>query len=125
MNEDLDSGDVVYQEQIAVDPSDTAHTLYLKLKELEAAVFAEGWRRIRAGCFDRRAQAESRATRHRRRDLFEPAVQRIDLDEIVRAEDLLRRLRALTTNRVDEAAYFEADNRRYRVQLTITPEGAG
>ena len=37
-------------------------------------------------------------------------------------EDTLRTLRALTTNDVDEAAYFEVDGRRYRVQVTITPE---
>jgi len=124
MSEGLDSGDVVYQEQVAIDPADTAHTLYLKLKELEVRVFSEGWRRIRDGRIDRTAQVEDQATLHRRRDLFAPAVQRIDLDEVVRAADLLRRLRALTTNRVDEAAYFEVDNRKYRVQVSITPDGA-
>ncbi|MGE5244012.1 MAG: methionyl-tRNA formyltransferase [Betaproteobacteria bacterium] len=123
MTEGLDNGDVVYQEQIAVDPADTAHTLYSKLKALELRVFAEGWRRIREGRIDRTAQPEPQATFHRRRDLFEPAVQRIDLDGLVRASDLLRRLRALTTSRVNEAAYFEANDRRYRVQVTITPEG--
>ena len=40
----------------------------------------------------------------------------------MRVEDVLRTLRALTTNDVDEAAYFEVDGRRYRVQVTITPE---
>jgi len=34
----------------------------------------------------------------------------------------LRRLRALTTNRIDEAAYYEVNGRRYRVQLLITEE---
>jgi hypothetical protein len=34
----------------------------------------------------------------------------------------LRQLRALTTNRLDEAAYFETGAQRYRVQVTITPE---
>lgn len=122
MTEGLDNGDVVYQEQIAVDPADTAHTLYLKLKTLELRVFAEGWRRIREGRVDRQAQSDRQATFHRRRDLLEPTVQKIDLDDVVRASDLLRRLRALTTSRIDEAAYFEANDRRYRVQVTITPE---
>jgi methionyl-tRNA formyltransferase len=122
MSEGLDSGDVVYQEQIAVDPADTAHTLYMKLKALELRVFAEGWRRLCEGRATRQAQPERDATFHRRRDLFEPGVQQIDLESVVRASDLLRRLRALTTSRLDEAAYFVANDRRYRVQVTITPE---
>jgi methionyl-tRNA formyltransferase len=123
MTEGLDDGDVVHQEQIAVDPADTAHTLYLKLKDLELRVFVEGWRRLSQGRVSTTAQPEQHATVHRRRDLFEASVQRIELDHVVRASDLLRRLRALTTNRVDEAAYFEEGDRRYRVQVTITPEG--
>jgi methionyl-tRNA formyltransferase len=121
MTEALDSGAIVHQAQIAIDPSDTAHTLYLKLKELELRVFAEGWQRI---CDGRAASTEQpgHGTVHRRADLFEPAVQKLELDEVVRASDLLRRLRALTTSRLDEAAYFDAGSRRYRVQITITPE---
>jgi methionyl-tRNA formyltransferase len=122
MTESVDSGDVVYQERIAIDPADTAHTLYLKIKDLELRVFAEGWRRVRDGRFNRQAQVARESTFHRRRDLFSPTVQKIELDDVVRASDLLRRLRALTTSRLDEAAYFEADDRRYRVQVTITPE---
>ncbi|HSC28709.1 MAG TPA: hypothetical protein VLD67_15640, partial [Vicinamibacterales bacterium] len=69
-------------------------------------------------------QSADRATIHRRRDLFDPAVQRIDLNAVVSPGDLLRRLRALTTSRVEEAAYFESGGRKYRVQVTITPESA-
>jgi hypothetical protein len=43
----------------------------------------------------------------------------------VRAADLLRRLRALTTDRLDEAAYFESGGRKYRVQVTIVPDAGG
>jgi hypothetical protein len=98
--------------------------LYLKLKALEVRVFREGWQRIRDGRREGVPQPGSQATGHRRQDLFDPAVQRIDLDGVVRAADLLRRLRALTTSRLDEAAYFESGDRRYRVQVTITPDGA-
>ena len=66
-------------------------------------------------------QSGEQATVHRRQSLFDPAVQRIDLDAVCRTADLLRRLRALTTNRLDEAAYFVSGDRKYRVQVTITP----
>jgi methionyl-tRNA formyltransferase len=123
VTEGLDDGDIVYRQQIDVDPADTAHTLYGKLKALELHVFAIGWALVREGGATGEPQVAQQATFHRRRELFEPAIQRIDLDEVVRASDLLRRLRALTTSRVDEAAYFDANGRRYRVQVSITPEG--
>jgi methionyl-tRNA formyltransferase len=122
MDEALDTGDVVCRKQIEIDPADTAHTLYLKLKSLEVQVFAEGWQRIRSGCRARTPQAAGQATTHRRQLLFDPSVQRIDLDAVIKTSDLLRRLRALTTNRVEEAAYFVSGHRRYRVQVTITPD---
>lgn len=124
MSESLDAGDVVYQEQLPAEPADTAHTLYQKLKALELHVFREGWQRVREGRREGIPQASEIATMHRRKDLFDPAVQRIDLDRIFRAADLLRHLRALTTSRLDEAAYFESGDRKYRVQITITPDGA-
>lgn len=123
LSERLDCGDVVYQEEVATDPGDTAHSLYHKVKDLEVRVFREGWRRICEGRAERIPQVEDGGTFHRRADLFTPAVQRIDLNEVVRSADLLRRLRALTTSQIGEAAYFESDDRRYRVQVTITPEG--
>jgi methionyl-tRNA formyltransferase len=123
VTEGLDDGDIVYRQQIDIDPADTAHTLYAKLKALELHVFATGWALVRAGRATGEPQVAQHATFHRRRELFQPAVQRIDLDQVLRASDLLRRLRALTTSRVDEAAYFETNGRRYRVQVTITPEG--
>ncbi|HXW04267.1 MAG TPA: formyltransferase family protein [Vicinamibacterales bacterium] len=122
MSEALDAGDIVHQEQIPVDPSDTADTLYQKLKALEVCVFRAGWRQLVEGRVRRVPQAGDVATTHRRRDLFDPALQRIDLDAPTQAAELLRRLRALTTNRLDEAAYFERDGRRYRVQVSITPD---
>jgi methionyl-tRNA formyltransferase len=123
VTEGLDDGDIVYREQIAIDPGDTAHTLYARLKALELRVFAEGWALVRERRVHLEPQCSQCATFHRRRDLFQPAVQRIELDDVVRTSDLLRRLRALTTSRLDEAAYFDMNGRRYRVQVTITPEG--
>jgi methionyl-tRNA formyltransferase len=125
VDESLDTGDLVCQKQAEIDLSDTAHTLYVKLKLLEVQVFKEGWQRIKEGRARRIPQAAGSATAHRRQSLFDPAVQRIELDAVVRTADFLQRLRALTTSRLDEAAYFEAGNRKYRVQVTITPDSVG
>jgi len=122
VDESLDTGDIVCQRHALVDPADTAHTLYAKLKKLEVQVFTEGWQQIRDGSAKGIPQTDGQATVHKRQSLFDPAVQRLELNAVVRTRDLLRQLRALTTNRVDEAAYFESGKHRYRVQVTITPE---
>jgi methionyl-tRNA formyltransferase len=122
MAPEVDAGDIVHQKRLEVSAADTAHTLYERLKRLELEVFVEAWPRLVAGDFGRIPQDSAAATTHTRAQLFAESIQRIDLAEAVPAGDLLRRLRALTTSRIDEAAYFEADGRRYRVQVRIEEE---
>lgn len=119
MDAGIDSGDVVHQRVLPVSPGDTADTLYARLKRLELEVFREAWPALVDGTYRRTAQPEGCSPGHRRQDLLVPEVQRIDLDERVRAGDLLRRLRALSTNRPEEAAYYEVEGRRYSVQVVI------
>lgn len=123
VDEHLDSGDIVYQEEEPVWPSDTADTLYTRLIDREFRVFCEGWRRIKTGTA-RRLMQQGSGTIHRIADLFCESVQRLDLAQTTTTEALLRRLRALTTSRIEEAAYFDADGRRYRIQVRITPVGS-
>ena len=122
MDAGVDTGDVVHQRALDVLPSDTAHTLYQRLLRLELEVFKEAWPAFAAGNSKRRPQDHALATVHKRRDLLDEAVQRIDLDAGVKAGDLIRRLRALTTDRWEEAAYFEAGGKRYRVRVEVREE---
>lgn len=119
MTEGLDEGEIVHQREIEVLPEDTADSLYARVQALELEVFREAWPWLASGSPPRRQQDHALATFHRSKDLFTPEVQRIDLDATVRAGDLVDRLRALTTNRLDEAAYFEVDGRRYRLRVQI------
>jgi methionyl-tRNA formyltransferase len=119
MDAGVDTGDIVHQRALDALPSDTAHTLYQRLMRLELEVFREAWPAFAAGRSARRPQDHAAATVHKRRDLADDAVRRIDLDIHVKAGDLIRKLRALTTDRWDEAAYFEADGKRYRVRVEI------
>lgn len=119
MDEGVDTGDIVHQKRLRVSPGDTANSLYQRVLHLELEVFKEAWPSIVAGTYERRAQHALEGTCHRRDDLFSPAIQRIDLNTMVCAGDLIRRLRALTTNRPDEAAYFEANGQRFQIRLHI------
>lgn len=122
MSEQVDMGDIVHQRELKVSPGDTAHSLYERVKELELQVFCEAWPALVSGSYVRRPQDPESGTIHRRKDLFDPSVQEIKLNTQVRAGELIDRLRALTTNRLDEAACFEANGKRYRIQVTIVEE---
>lgn len=122
MDTGIDTGAIVHQKQLQAGPGDTAADLYPRLFEAEVEVFREGWPGAAAGTTTVVQQTAETGTSHTKTDLFRREVQCIDLDEQVRAGELLRRLRALTTSRIDEAAYFEDRGRRFRVQVKITEE---
>jgi methionyl-tRNA formyltransferase len=122
MDGGVDTGDIVWQRQLDVRPCDTAHTLYQRLKRLELEVFREALPSLTTGTFQRLPQEKMAGTRHRKSELHSPDIQRLDLSTPLPPEAVLRRIRALTTNRWDEAAYFDIDGRRYRVRIEITPD---
>lgn len=122
MDSGVDTGDILHQAEVAVSPGDTAHSLYAKLLDLEMKVFAEAWPRLESGDYERKRQDLTRGSFHLREDLLQDAVRQIDLDEVVRARDLIRKLRALTTSRPSEAAFYEEDGKRFRIQVVISEE---
>ena len=122
MDKGLDTGDIILQKQLQVSEDDTADTLYRKLKLLELEVFRAAWPQIQCGEPTRTKQNPNAGTLHKRKDLLQPGIQEIDLDQPTTARELLARLRALTTDRLDEAAYFRTNGTRHRIQIEITRE---
>jgi len=119
-----DAGDIVHQRELEILPEDTAHTAYSRAVQLELVVFQEAWTSLCARAFRRTPQDEKVATSHRASDIRETGVQLLEPNAHMVAGDVLNRLRALTTNRTEEAAYFVEAGCRYRVQVHITPEVA-
>jgi len=119
MDEGIDTGDIVYQKQIDVSPADTAHSLYQKLLKLEIEVFKESWPNILNMNIQRKSQKNQKGTYHKKQDLFKENIQKIDLNEKVVTGELLQKLRALTTNDINEAAYIYINNIKYCIQLQI------
>jgi methionyl-tRNA formyltransferase len=122
MDSGLDTGDIIAQAGLEVRPDDTAHSLYARLLDLEVTLFHESWPLLASGDPPRQRQSVDEGTGHNRAALRSDAVRRLDLEATETVEDTLRKLRALTTNDPSEAAYFELNGGRYRVQVTITPE---
>lgn len=119
MNEGLDTGDIILQHKVLVTPMDTGDSLYKKALELEYEVFQEAWSDLVNFSYKRIQQPLGGGTAHKMRDLYESGMQQIDLDAQVRTGDFIRKLRAMTTNNIDEACYFETGGSRYRVQIKI------
>ncbi len=122
MDEGIDTGDIIYRETLEINPEDTAHTLYQRIKQLEYDIFVKAWPMIESGKFTRIKQNIKKGSIHLKRDLLRPEVQKLELESTVKVRDLLNRLRALTTNNIKEAAYFEIDGQKYRIQINIIPE---
>jgi methionyl-tRNA formyltransferase len=119
MAEELDAGDIIYQKKIDILPGDTANSLYARLKKLELEVFNEALPDIVSFTYARKQQ-QGAGTAHKKRDLLSPAIRQLDPDMTCTAQELILKLRGLTTNSIHEAAYYVVDGKKYFIQVTIT-----
>lgn len=118
MTEGIDEGPVIDQMEVPVRPDDTAKDLYERLKRESVLLFKESWPEIKEGVKGL-SQDLSKGQVHYRSDLDDFA--EIDLDENVRAGDLIERLRALTFP-PHENAFFEVNGEKYFIEVEITRE---
>ncbi|MFW6376306.1 MAG: formyltransferase family protein [Thermoplasmatota archaeon] len=120
LDEKLDSGDIISRKWLDIRPDDTADTLYKRNLEIEKELFKESWEDLVNFDYSREENDLEKGTIHTRYEIEK--IQEIDLKEKVEVEKLVRRLRALTTNKISEAAYFLKDGGKYRVQINIELE---
>jgi len=118
MTEGIDEGPVIDQMEVPVRPDDTAKDLYERLKAESVLLFKESWPEIKEGVKGL-SQDLSKGQVHYKDDLDE--FTEIDLDEHLRAGDLIERLRALTFPPY-ENAFFEVNGQKYFIEVEITSE---
>lgn len=119
MSKDLDAGDIVAQKEIEVTPDLTANELYKAVLQTEEQLFKECLPDLLTLKPNKVKQSES-GTSYNKKDLAK--MQEIDLDNKVSPIVLIDKLRALTTNDIDEAAYFIIDEKKYKIQVNIVPD---
>lgn len=119
MSKDLDAGDIVAQKEIEVKPDLTANELYKGVLETEEQLFKEYFSSLLTLKPNRVKQSEN-GTSYSKKDLAK--IQKIDLDNKILPIELIDKLRALTTNNIDEAAYFIVDGKKYKIQVNIVPD---
>lgn len=118
MSEGLDEGAIIHQKRIDIKQHDTTNTLYSRVLKLEEEVFYEALDDLIALQPKKKNQTEA-GTAHRKKDL--EAIRMIDLQEKIKAEDLLNKLRALTTNDPNELAYIVEDGKKYGIRVEYIP----
>jgi len=119
VDEELDSGDIFLQKQIEVHPDDTANTLYRRALTLEKCLLGDAIRLLLKGELSHVPQSGN-STFHKKGDLI--SRQELCLEEKMKVKEVLKQLRALTTDRLQEAAYYEVNGVRYRVKIEIVKE---
>jgi methionyl-tRNA formyltransferase len=117
MAEELDAGDIIHQKQCEIQPSDTANSLYKRVLDLEFEVFKESLPGL-LSLNPNRIKQTHKGTAHNKAQLRKQ--QEIELDKLYTGEELINKLRALTTNKIEEAMYFEKNKRKFFVQVNIT-----
>jgi methionyl-tRNA formyltransferase len=114
MEEALDQGDIIHQKKLDVLPTDTANSLYQRALTLEEEVFFEAFENLLT-LNPKRKKQEGSGTVHFKKDLEE--IQKIELARQYTGEELINKLRGLTTNTEQEAAYFEYQGKKIAIQV--------
>jgi methionyl-tRNA formyltransferase len=116
IDEGVDTGDIIAQREVTVEPIDTGETLYYKLEQASVVLFQAMWPHIKNGTAPRIPQTSSGGTYHRTKDVEQ--IDCIDLDRSYTARELLNIMRARTFPPYT-SAYFEDDGRRVYVQVQL------
>lgn len=122
MSKKIDAGDIIHQKEVEIKPEYTANSLYKRLKRVELEVFKEIFPKLKSGSVPSREQDLTKGTSHRKKDLFVEKVQKVELNKKYSGKELVDKFRALTTNNLSEAAYFEENGQKYRIQIRIIPD---
>lgn len=121
MTEKIDSGDIIHQKQIEISYSDTANTLYKKIKQCEVEIFKESWEDIIHKKILSYPQND-KGSEHLKNDLFNYNIQVINLNKSYKGYELIDKMRALTTSDIKESSFFIHNNKKYRIQINITED---
>jgi methionyl-tRNA formyltransferase len=114
----VDTGDIISQVEVDYSFSDTAESLYRRLEVAQFELFKTTWPQIKSGNINRRKQ-ETKGTYHGKIDFANQL--NIELEQKYKAEDLINLLRAATF-RPFKNAFFVKNNKKYYVDIEITPE---
>lgn len=119
IDEGIDTGDIIAQQEVIVEPTDTGASLNAKLETCCVELFRETWPMVKRGAAPRTPQPSEAGTSHHVRDV--ELIDRIELDESSTARELINILRARTFPPY-KGAYFMDQGRRVGLKLFLEYE---
>ena len=119
IDEGIDTGDIIAQREVPIDPIDTGESLYRKLEQVCIEIFMESWPMLRANQAPRNSQPPQTGTFHRTDDVVH--IDEIDLNHHYNARALINVLRARTYSR-HAGAYFLHEGRKVYMRLHLEYE---
>ncbi len=119
VDEGVDTGDILAQQQVEVTATDTGESLYARLSAACVSLFEEAWPQFVSGELVRTPQDPKAGTSHRVRDV--EAIDRIDPDRQYTAGELFDIVRARTFP-PHKGAYIEVDGKRVYLRLELSDE---
>lgn len=112
----LDSGDIIAQKEVPVEPVDTGESLYRKLESACVELLKEIWPLVKNGYAPRIPQMGQKGNIHRLKDV--EMVDRIDLDRTYKARQLIDIIRARSFPPYS-GSFFMAGNRKVFMRLQL------
>lgn len=119
VDEGVDTGDIIAQQEVPILATDTGASLYERLEQAAFDLFRRTWPLLRAGQEPRIPQDRSAGSSHRVRDVA--AIDEIDLARSYQAGALIDILRARTFPPHD-GAFFRADGKKIRIRIELQAE---
>ena len=113
----VDTGDLIAQQKVEVEPVDTGLTLYGKLETAAFDLFRRAWPAVLSGVAAHVPQPAGAGTSHRMRDL--DGIAEIDLDRQYTGRELIDILRARSFPPYPGAYFRAADGRRVNLRLEL------
>ena len=119
IDEGVDTGNIIAQREVPVEPVDTGASLYSRLESAALLLFQETWPKIRSGESNPVSQSATSGTVHKVRDVTN--IDCIDLDATYKAKDLINLIRARTFPPY-RGAYFVHNGKKIYLELKLDCE---
>lgn len=116
MDAGIDSGDLIVQKQILIEPIDTGKSLYNKLESACLELFKDMWPIIRKGDVPRIPQKKLDGSYHSLNDV--ELIDKIELDRTYKARNLIDIIRSRTFSPY-LGAYFMAGDRKVYMRMQL------
>ena len=117
IDQGVDTGDIIAQQEVPVDETDTGKTLYSKLETASVELFVKTWPAIHMQQITPFPQSEANGTAHRLHDVED--IDQIELDKAYKATDLINILRARTFPPYKGSYFLNSSGKKVFMRLEL------